>query len=82
MIVSYPNKSYRLLNVSLKTHIQRRIWSRGMTMMCKVWFTYVSVHSKNLKIGALFVFLVYENTRHNSNIYLDMLLNLKRFDVV
>ena len=39
--------------------------------------------ARDLKTGALFVSLVHEHTRHNSSIFVDMLLaHLKRFDVV
>ena len=39
--------------------------------------------ARDLKTGALFVSLAHEHTRHNSSIFVDMLLtHLKRFDVV
>ena len=39
--------------------------------------------ARDLKTGALFISLAHEHTRHNSSIFVDMLLtHLKRFDVV
>ena len=39
--------------------------------------------ARDLKTGALFISLAHEHTRHNSAIFVDMLLShLKRFDVV
>jgi transposase len=39
--------------------------------------------ARDLKTGALFISLAHEHTRHNSSIFVDMLLShLKRFDVV